>query len=248
METSAWSKVQILIIALVLTVAIPFVPFGSFAIAPLILFVTFIHEIFHLIAGLATGGSVRSLSVFPDGSGLVVYQPTSDLGSAITSSAGYMGTVLFGALLMVLLRRGFAGARLLTVMGWIFVFSTAIFGFLVPLINLVWLPISFLSILFTTGVGVSMGVALILGGKFLSRPFAEFTLAFLAIQCILNGFGDIIVLFDLHSGANAFDNHSDAMNMEQMTGIPAIIWSVKWMAISLVLVILAVASYAKPKR
>jgi hypothetical protein len=33
-----------------------------------------------------------------------------------------------------------------------------------------------------------------------------------------------------------------------MTGIPAIIWSVKWMAISLVLVILAVASYAKPKR
>ena len=275
MEQTSRPKIQLLIVALVLSVAIPFAPFGEFVVAPLTLFVTFIHEIFHLVAGLVTGGSVKSLTVSSDGSGMVLYQTDSALSSAITSSAGYMGTVFFGALLMVLLRNGRSGNRLLSVTGWILLFSTLLFGFLIPLVNLFWLPISFLSILFTTAAGVAIGVGLIFAGRLLTKPLAEFALAFLAIQCILNGFGDIMFLMELHSpsmhlagggvdpsaiggiGAGIGDAgigdsagevgvpHSDALNMENITGIPAIAWSVKWMGISIILVIFALLSYRK---
>ena len=246
-ESTSRPNVQILLVALILSIAIPFAPFGDLVVAPLTIFVTFIHEIFHLVAGLATGGKVRSLTVSIDGSGMVLYETGSDLASAITSSAGYMGTVFFGTLLMAMLRKGTSGNRLLSVIGWIFIGSTLLFGFFVPLVNLFWLPISFLSILFTTGSGLVIGFALVFSGRLFARPLADFALAFLAIQCILNGFGDILFLMQAHSGTVAFEGHSDAVNMENITGIPAIAWSVKWMAISLVLVIFAVVSYARSK-
>jgi hypothetical protein len=110
-----------------------------------------------------------------------------------------MGTVFFGALLMIFLRKGKSGNRLLSMTGWILLFSTILFGFLIPIVNIFWLPISFLSILFTTATGIAIGIALILSGRFFSKPVAEFALAFLAIQCILNGFGDIMFLMELHA-------------------------------------------------
>jgi len=275
MEQSSRPKIQLLIIALLISIALPFAPLGIFLVAPLTLFVTFVHEIFHLIAGLVTGGSVKSLTVSMDGSGMVLYQTDSALSSAITSSAGYMGTVFFGALLMVFLRKGKSGNRLLSMTGWILLFSTILFGFLIPIVNIFWLPISFLSILFTTVTGIAIGVVLILSGRFFSKPVAEFVLAFLAIQCILNGFGDIMYLMELHAPAmqlagGGIDSgaigdvasgigdaevgssagevgvpHSDALNMQNITGIPAMAWSIKWMAISIVLVIFALLSYRK---
>jgi hypothetical protein len=281
MEQTSRPKIQLLIAALVLTVAISFVPFGNLIVAPFTLFVTFVHEIFHLIAGLVTGGSVKSLTVSADGSGMVLYQTDSALSSAITSSAGYMGTVFFGALLMIFLRKGKSGNRLLSITGWILLFSTMLFGFLIPMVNIFWLPISFLSILFTTATGVAIGGALILSGRFFSKPVAEFALAFLAIQCILNGFNDIMFLMELHAptmhlaggidpsaigdvasgvgdaasgvgdaeiGSSAGEvgvPHSDALNMQNITGIPAMAWSIKWMAISIILVVFALLSYRK---
>jgi hypothetical protein len=183
---------------------------------------------------------------------------------------------------MIFLRKGKSGNRLLSMTGWILLFSTILFGFLIPIINIFWLPISFLSILFTTVTGIAIGVALILSGRFFSKPVAEFVLAFLAIQCILNGFGDIMYLMELHAptmqlasggidsgaigdvasgGGDAASGvgdagvgssagevgvpHSDALNMQNITGIPAMAWSIKWMAISIILVVFALLSYRK---
>ena len=274
MEQTSRPKIQLLIIALLISIALPYAPLGIFLVAPLTLFVTFVHEIFHLIAGLVTGGSVKSLTVSADGSGMVLYATDSALSNAITSSAGYMGTVFFGALLMIFLRKGKSGNRLLSITGWILLFSTILFGFLIPIVNIFWLPISFLSILFTTATGIAIGIALILSGRFFSKPVAEFALAFLAIQCILNGFGDIMFLMELHAptmqlaggidpsaigdvasgvgdaevGSSAGEvgvPHSDALNMQNITGIPAMAWSIKWMAISIILVVFALLSYRK---
>src|SRR4051812_14505867 len=92
-----------LLIASVLTIVLMFVPFASIVTYPCNLFVTLVHESSHALAALATGGSVESITVSPDASGLTMTRGGSRL---ITLCAGYTGATLFGAVLLILLSKG----------------------------------------------------------------------------------------------------------------------------------------------
>jgi len=63
-------QVLLLLIATLLTVAIWFIPYADYLVYPIRLFVTFIHESSHAIIALLTGGSVQSLTIAVDGSGV----------------------------------------------------------------------------------------------------------------------------------------------------------------------------------
>jgi hypothetical protein len=64
-----------LLIATLLTVAIWFIPYADYLVYPIRLFVTFIHESSHAIIALLTGGSVQSMTIAADGSGVVYSVP-----------------------------------------------------------------------------------------------------------------------------------------------------------------------------
>src|SRR4051812_35459608 len=91
-----------ILIASALTIALMFIPFASVVTYPCNLFVTLVHESSHALATVATGGSVVSLTIRPDTSGLTLARGGSRL---ITLCAGYTGATLFGALLLVLLHK-----------------------------------------------------------------------------------------------------------------------------------------------
>lgn len=61
-----------------------------------------------------------------------------------------------------------------------------------------------------------------------SRSTAALVASFISIQLLLNAFYDLKTLFIL-SGTGV---HTDALNMQHATGVPAVVWAVMWIAIS----------------
>ena len=71
------------------------------ALTPLKIFVVFIHEASHALATVLTGGRVVSMVVTPWESGYV----QSVGGSPLIASAGYIGSALFGGVMLLLAGR-----------------------------------------------------------------------------------------------------------------------------------------------
>src|SRR5262249_34316221 len=96
--------------------------------------------------------------------------------------------------------------------------------------------------LFAWVSGLTIGVGLFLCAKYLQPRAAHFLLGFLAIQCCMNALVDLKTLFLL----SAFtEGHNDARIMESATGVPAVVWSVVWAAVSVVILAAALWSYKK---
>ena len=217
-----------LLIAATISVVLWFIPFAEFLTYPFRIFVTFIHEGGHAIAALLTGNSVVSLSVASDANGVTYTTKGGMISQVFVSSAGYLGSMAFGALLLVLIRRAIA-ARLVLLGSAIYIFTlTMIFGLFKPLFALnLWSGIPF-----TLFAGVSIAAALVLIAKFASARAVTFFVSFLAVQCVLNALFDLKTVFFLSSPLGpAIPN--DATNMANATGIPGIFWTLTWIAIAL---------------
>jgi len=98
---SATSPFWVMVTMTIITIVISFLPLVNNLTHPFQIFATFMHEISHAIATVITGGSIasHSLTVRWDGSGEVSHLGGWDF---IIGSAGYVGSTLFGCLMMML--------------------------------------------------------------------------------------------------------------------------------------------------
>jgi hypothetical protein len=87
----------VLVTALIVTVIIKFIPMLS---RPFHLLFTMIHELGHVFAVRLSNGTVRGFWVFFDTSGVTDYSETENL--AFAAAAGYLGTALFSAGLIMM--------------------------------------------------------------------------------------------------------------------------------------------------
>ena len=228
LSQDARPQAMTLLIAATISVVLWFIPYAEFLTYPFRIFVTFIHEGGHAIAALFTGNSVQSLSVAMNASGETYSTQGGLISQFLISSAGYVGSMAFGALLLILIRKAIA-ARLVLLGCGIFVFTlTMIFGLIKPLFSLSGLS----GIPFTLLAGLVISAGLILIAKFASARVATFFTSFLAVQCVLNALTDLKTVFFL-SSPFAPSVPTDALNMQQATGIPAIFWTVLWIAFAL---------------
>jgi len=217
-----------LLIAATLSVVLWFIPFAEFLTYPFRIFVTFIHEGGHALAALLTGNSVASLSVAMNASGETYTTQGGVFSQVFISSAGYLGSMAFGALLLILIRKTVA-ARLVLLGCAIFVFGlTMIYGLIKPIF---WMT-AWSGIPFTLLAGSIISVGLILIARFASAKVATFFVSFLAVQCVLNALYDLKTVFFL-SAPFAPSVQTDAVNMASATGVPAIFWTVIWIALAL---------------
>jgi hypothetical protein len=221
--SSGRDSIKFLIAAAALTILISYVPYGWILVYPIRLFVTFIHEGGHALAALASFGAVEKLTIAPDASGVTMTR--GGLGPLI-SSAGYLTTTAFGACLLVWCSRGHSAKAVLTVSAALILVLTAF---------LAGDPFSWLT-------GILLAVGLIWAAIGLSARLAHFGLSFLAVQCCLNALFDLRTLFLISATT---DHHSDAVNMEKMTFVPAVAWAVVWIAISLLTLVFALKRYAE---
>jgi hypothetical protein len=272
---------RLLLLAILLTVLLFFLPFAQVVTYPFLIFSTFIHETSHALTAVLTGGRVDSLIVRLNGSG-VTY--THGGIQFLISSAGYIGTTLFGGILLVVSRRRehvrgalYACAFLVSIVTALFVGHTnnalvlALLGasgaliaisrselrrpggatnksrFYLPAIGIFSLGtlIVYLVItgsLFSWASGLIITLSLLAVARFASLNFAHFFVTFLSVQCSLNALDAIKTVYFL-SLRSACAN--DAASMAAITGLPAWIWALLWAFLSLMILAISAAIYAR---
>lgn len=237
-------QIYLLLVATVVTLALWFVPFADYLLYPIRLFVTFVHEGSHVLAALLTGASVKSLTVSSDGSGVVESLSGGGFSVLLTSSAGYLGTTAFGAMLLVLIRRAVSARVVLIASGAFVLLMSVLFGFFAPLWNIFSADVSFGSVAFTVVSGLILSAGLFAVGRFAPAKWANFAVAFLAVQCLLNAAFDLITLFFINAPLVGSHIHTDAANMAQASGLPAFVWVLLWIGISVLLISVGLRVYA----
>lgn len=220
-----------------------FIPLTGYLLYPLQLFATFIHEGGHVLASILTGSSVQSLTVSPDASGEVYSQGSGWLSALFISSAGYLGTTAFGTALLGWMRLGYSSKKALYISSGIVGVLTIVFGILAPIWNFL-ATVTVGRMAFTLVSGAVLTVGLFAVARYANLKWANFALAFLAVQCLLNAVFSLVYLFVIAATTNM---HSDAANMAAATGIPGILWVVIWIGISIVMISVGLRLYAVNK-
>lgn len=220
-----------------------YLPFLAYLTYPLRIFTTFVHEGGHALATVLTGNSVQSLSVSPDGSGEVYSLGSGWLSSLVIASAGYLGTTAFGAGLLAWMRFGRSPRVALLFSAGFVAVMTVVFGLISPLFNL-FTTSTVGAFLFTIFSGALLAAGLAAIAKFANDKWANFAVAFLAVQCLLNAVFDLVNVFFISTMTSA---HSDAANMAAATGIPGFVWVIVWMFISIAMISIGLRIYAVSK-
>jgi len=229
-----------LLLAAGLSIALWFIPFAEILSYPFRIFVTFIHEGGHALAALLTGNSVQSLSVATNASGETYTTQGGMFSQMLVSSAGYLGAMTFGALLLVLIRKAVAARIVLAASALLILILTTVFGFITPMVAGSWSSLS--GIPFTFFAGIALAVGLLAVARFASAGVATFVLSLLAVQCVLNALLDLKTVFFLSSPL-APTVPTDAANMAAATGIPAVLWTIIWIAVAFGILMLALRFY-----
>lgn len=229
-----------LLAATAISVVLWFIPYAELLIYPFRIFVTFVHEGGHALAALVTGNSVQGLSVAMNASGETYTTQGGMFSQLLVSSAGYLGSMIFGALLLVLIRKTVA-ARLVLLGSAVFIFAlTAIYGLFKPIFS----GTSWSGIPFTVFAGTGLSIGLFAIARFASARVATFFVSFLAVQCVLNALLDLKTVFFLSTpfGENV---PTDAANMAAATGLPGMLWVLMWIGLAFVILWIAMRLYVE---
>ena len=221
-------QATLLLTAAVISIVLWFIPFAEILTYPFRIFVTFIHEGGHAIAALLTGNSVESLSIATNASGETYTSQGGTFSQMFVASAGYLGAMAYGALLLVLIRKTIA-ARIVLIGSAVLVFAlTVIYGLIKPMVS----GVASSGIPFTILAGTLLTAGLVLVARYAKPRVATFLVSFLAVQCVLNALLDLKTVFFL-SSPFAPSVPTDALNMELATHIPAVFWAITWIAIAI---------------
>jgi hypothetical protein len=179
-------------------------------ILPLKILVVFFHELSHGIMAMLTGGEIVRIEVVAQEGGLCV---TRGGNRFLTLSAGYVGSLIWGGLLLVLASRSRLDRTV-----------SATVGMLLMLATLIWVrPLVSFGFLF----GLSAGGALLAIGYFLSHAVNDFLLKVIGLTSCL------YALLDIKS--DIIDRpylKSDAAMLAEEFGLPTIFWGLLWAAIA----------------
>ena len=180
----------------------------TFLVYPFRLFVVFLHEISHGLAAVFTGGAIESIGLSVDESGVC---RTHGGWPFLILNAGYLGSLFWGATFLVLGERRTRSRTVVAVIG--------AFTLVVTLL--------YVRTLFGFSYGLLAGGALLTVAAKLRPAVSEVLLAAIGATSALYAVWDIAsdVLFR-HS------HESDAAALATLTGVPAIVWGVAWIFVS----------------
>ena len=181
---------------------------NTFLVYPFRIFVVFLHEVSHGLAAVLTGGSIESIGLSFDEGGVC---RTRGGWPFLILNAGYMGSLLWGALFLVLGERRTRARSVIAAIG--------VFTLLVTVV--------YVRTLFGFGYGIAAGAAFLAVASKLRPEVSEMLLAAIGATSALYAVWDIAsdVLFRYAPG-------SDAAALAQLTGVPAIVWGVLWIFVS----------------
>jgi hypothetical protein len=199
---------QIVVLSVMALVAFAF--WDTIFIYPIKLFVVLLHEMSHGLAAILTGGSIDHIEISEQVGGVCW---TSGGWRFAVASAGYLGSILWGGVILIAATRGKS--------------AQAVAG----IIAIIVLALTIVYVRNTFGVifGLIFGIGMIALAKFASTTITQYVLKFLGTVSCLYALVDIKEdLFTLqHRG-------SDADALAELTGIPALLWGILWLVIAVV--------------
>ncbi len=194
---------------------------------PFRLLVTFIHEMGHVLTTILSGGHFVSFHVFGDGSGVTL----SDGGSLyVILPAGYLGSALFGAVLLYTANRVKRVQWVALACGIFFIGAALLFCSNVPEDLFAAVGSVFALIL-----GITAGLGLIALGRFASRWVTVLVLNTLAFVAGFEVVSDFLFLLS-HQAAGIGDIPNDAAQMALLMHTNTLTWIIVWAAIAILMV------------
>jgi hypothetical protein len=228
-------ELRTLAVALLVSLLLWNLPFGGVLLYPFKLFATWLHELSHGIAMILTGAGFDHIVIYRDTSGLAyAYTAVGSFGTAIIAAAGYMGTPLWGAALLVVTPNAKASRRALLVLA----------GLLVGTTILVIAP-SPTGDTFGQWATPAMGAGIALCGLIIPDRWRVLVAHFIAVQACVNALLDIRVLLrpsQVVDGKSAgmSDAHNMALNTFGTTETWAVwTWALVWLVWSLAVLFVA---------
>jgi len=210
-----------LIIAIIILVVCLNTRYLQYILYPFMIFSTWVHEMCHGVAAILTGGGIKELFVYKDGSGLAyTYTSGENWKRAFVASGGYTGTALLGGLLL-LFRRTRRGPTIgLLGLAFFILLSVALYvrnGFAI-------------------GILIAMAVVIILCAWKLKARFVAYLYSFLAATCSFNAITSIKHLFAPGQGyVNGEPVYSDAHTVAEYAGGTYVMWATIWMVFAVIM-------------
>jgi hypothetical protein len=206
-------RLLVLVVCVGLSVAAWELPF----LTPLKLLAVAGHETGHALASLVVGGSVNQIHIQSnEGGDCLSMIPDGFFARVAVSSAGYVGSALIGALLLLLTFR-FNLGRLMLGAACLWLAAIALLYARDP---------------FTLGFCLGMATLFGLGAKLLPSG------AVAGLNLFLASFTALYAVMDLKSDlwSSEVRARSDAAILASTTGIPSIFWALVWTGLSLAIV------------
>ena len=219
-KASAWGEAGILLLLAVLCVVF----WNHPALTPLKILVVFFHEGSHALATLLTGGQVMAMEIVAAQGGHVLSRGGWPF---VIISSGYLGSLLWGALILVLASRSKADRAIMAALG----------------LAMLALTLFFVRNVYGMTFGC-IGAALALASaKFLPAWWNDVSLKFIGLVTML------YVPLDIFSDTLARSHlRSDARILAEYLGGPTMFWGVLWLIISIVSIVFTLYLSLRPPK
>lgn len=183
--------------------------YGEPLLYPFTLFATYAHEMGHGLVATAIGAHFKSLEMFPDGSGLALWQGhITRLEFAMVAAGGLVGPSVAGAGVLIASKNPKRSRRVLVAIG-LFMLWTAIWVGKGP---------------FTVFFIVLTGSTLVLVGWMFPLASATFMLQLLGVQLCVALFRDIRYMFSPGGVVGGQTHNSDTAAMADALFLPYWFW------------------------
>jgi hypothetical protein len=177
---------------------------------PLKIFVVLLHEVSHAMVAVATGGSIERITLDPMQGG-ACHCPGGN--AFLTLSAGYLGSLLWGGLMLSAAQAGRIKAE------WV----NGLIGGLVMGLTLLYVRNGF-----GFAFGLLFGLAMIAVSRKLGEGFNRPLLLTLGLTSAL------YAILDIKSDVlDRPEVRSDAFMLAEITGVPTLVWGVLWIGAAL---------------
>ncbi len=190
-------------------------------IKPLKIFAVFLHELGHSLMAVIFGNGIQGFRINLDESGYALTLPKNEFSAFMIANGGYLGSVLF-ALLILRLKRTEA--------------KKSIMG--VAAILLLGVSITYGKSVFTIVYAAIFSGFVLLLYMFRNNKLYDWVVDIIGVAsvayAVYDTFVDTILLhinmkLNLVQGLWTHQPVTDAMLLEEMTRIPAVVWGIIWL-------------------
>ncbi|MCC7479030.1 M50 family metallopeptidase [bacterium] len=183
---------------------------GTPVVYPLKILVVFFHELSHGLMAILTGGQIVQIQLSAFEGGLCI---TAGGNRFLILSAGYVGSLLWGGVILLLAARTRWHRALTMALGWL----------------LLVVGIAYVRPLLSFGLAfiLASGAALLYSGLRAGQEFNRYLLKLIGLTSLL--YAPLDILSDTIFGSHL---PSDAQMLSQLTGIPTVVHGVVWIAVS----------------